>query len=249
MSYGGHLIFHTQDAYGELRVMDDGTQHLLSFGPGDEQSACFKSDPARPVFEYTQAMLLPLLFQTPKKALCLGLGAGTLVTCLHKQFKGLKIQAVELRQAVIDIAHQYFYLPHSKQIQIMCQDAEDYMSQNNQAYDLIFCDLYNFDGVDEMQMQNAFLERCQKALKPTGWLVLNCWDAHQHEYNLLANLDTGSNEIWHCETGDGNWVVMARARPVTKDQQELKQAAKLWSQRLQCSMIKHFRNLKKYDTP
>ena len=117
MSINGQLIYFSQDPFGELRVFDDGAVRTLSFAAGNEQSACLKADPGKLLFEYTQVMLLGLLFAEPRKVLCLGLGAGSLATALHRHCKQAKITAVELRQAVIDVAENYFYLPRGKRLQ------------------------------------------------------------------------------------------------------------------------------------
>lgn len=237
------LIACIRDDHGEIRVFDDGERRLLSFGPGDEQSACLKRDPAFLLFDYTQAMLLALLFQTPRKVLCLGLGAGSLIKALHRHVKGVKITGVEYRQAVIETAQQYFYLPNSRRIDLHCADAADYLRQNSGAYDLIFCDLYSLDGVSPLQGDRLFLQSCSEHLKPGGWLVLNGWRTHQHDADLLSPVQETFSEVRSLNTPEGNWILFAGQTPLATGN-KLYQEARDWSARLGYDLVPYLKHSK-----
>lgn len=105
-------LHHSEDEFGTITVLDDGECRILAFAPNDEQSRCLKATPHVLQYEYTQAMLLVLLFCQPKRVLILGLGGGSLVTALHRHIPGIHITAVELH-TVIDIAHRFFQMPRS----------------------------------------------------------------------------------------------------------------------------------------
>lgn len=195
-------------------MFDDGAQRLLSFGPEDEQSACLKGQPAQLVFEYLQAMCLCLAWTTPKKALLLGLGAGALVHSLQHFDKGIKIQAVELRQSVIDAAYDYFYLPRSKRVQVHCAEALSFMQQNTERFDLVMSDLFTERGVLEQQFTPGTLRAYQEALKAEGTLVINCWRMHQFESAWLHLIQALFAHVYGCTTRDGNWILFARQSPV-----------------------------------
>lgn len=70
------LSYQAQDEYGTVTVYDDGDCYILSFAAHDEQSRCLKAAPHILQYDYTQAMLLVLLFCRPKRVLLLGLGGG-----------------------------------------------------------------------------------------------------------------------------------------------------------------------------
>lgn len=243
MTFGGHLIFFTNDSHGEIRVLDDGKKRVLSFGPGDEQSGCLKSSPAQLIFDYTQVMFLVILFKTPKKVLHLGLGAGSLLTTLQKHVKGIKITAVEMRQSVIDIARDYFFLPQSKRIQVHCGEAGEFIQSYPDRYDLIFSDLYSNTGVSATQLQSTFLNNCAQQLKSEGWLVINYWREHQHDVELLHELKSLFKEIRVCPSKDGNWIIFASKTPCSIDQNQLKANALKWSKILGFSLLKHLKNM------
>ncbi|MFC6671402.1 hypothetical protein [Marinobacterium aestuariivivens] len=58
----GRELHRAYDDWGPVRVIEDGPRRYLSFGYGGEQSCIDCENPALPVFEYVQAMLLALLY-------------------------------------------------------------------------------------------------------------------------------------------------------------------------------------------
>jgi len=247
MSSVGHLLFSGQDSWGEVLVYDNGARRLLGFGPEDEQSACLKSDPGLLLFEYTQAMLLGLLYASPRKVLCLGLGAGSLVTALLTHCKGVKITAVELRPLVLDLAQRYFYLPRSKNLHLQTCDAAEFVAQDSGHYDLIFCDLYTATGASLLQSEAEFLSACRARLKPTGLFVLNSWrQEKQPSQTYLDLLKRVFPSLGVCLTSEGNWVFLGKTLPFP-DSPALKDQAQQWSRQLGFSLVKHLRNFKTLD--
>lgn len=239
----GEIIFRTRDPHGDLRVIDDGVLRTLSFRPGNEQSACLKANPPLLMFEYTQMMMLALLFRQPQSVLCLGLGAGSLITTLHAHCPEMTFTAVELRQAVIDVAHTYFYLPRSERIRLYCQDAATFVATDPANYDVIFSDIYTAGGVAPVQLKQKFLRRTAARLSPEGLLVINCWHKHLRDLQLIRILQGLFSEIQLCPTGDGSWVIFASGAPLESRPQVLRAAADQWSGTLGFSLLRHLKQL------
>ncbi|MDP5292532.1 methyltransferase domain-containing protein [Oceanimonas sp. CHS3-5] len=229
-------IFSAQDEYGPIRVLESDGVRTLNFGGPDAQSSWHKSEPHVPQLEYARAMLLVLLFNTPKHTLTLGLGAGTLNTCLHAGIAGLKQQAVELRPAVIEAAQRFFQLPQGKRMQLHQADAFAFMRDyQGKKLDVIFSDLYNADDVEHEQLSADFLDNCHRQLKTGGWLVLNCWDSHQSD-EFMQRLQTRFCDVRSCLTSSGNWVVFAGTTPATNNAKALKDQEWTLSKRLGFSL-------------
>lgn len=247
MSSLGSLLYQGQDAWGELRVYDNGARRLLAFGHGDEQSACLKSEPELLLFEYTQAMLLGLLLAPPHKVLCLGLGAGSLVNALFRHFKGINLTAVELRPEVVKLAKRYFYLPSHKDLQIHISEASAFIIRDNSHYDLIFCDLYTAEGAASQHSERQFLEACQARLQPEGVFVLNSWHATKtHNQVEIALLKSLYPALGVCLTREGNGILFGRFLPFPEIPQ-LKAKAQDLSRHLGFSLVKHLRNFRGLD--
>lgn len=237
-------IYICQDELGEITVHEDGQYRLLSFAEGDEQSRISLAKPNVLQHEYTQAMMLSLLFCKPKRATVLGLGGGCLIKALLDTVPGIKLNAVELRPEVIKIAEKYFHLPKSKRLQIFDQDAKKYVAQKQEKkIDLLFTDLYLEEGMDKAVIAENFIEDCDKQLKSDGWLVINCWeDEHNYTY-LIELLRQYFIDIRSVNTNSGNWVIFAGKRIDYQTTKALKQEALKLSSSLDFQLTKWLNRL------
>ncbi len=203
-------LYTATDELGEVIVTDDGECRVLGFCPNDEQSRCLKAAPHVLQYEYTQAMLLVLLFCQPRRVLVLGMGGGSLVTALHHHIPGIQITAVELRAQVIEVAYRFFQMPRSKRVQVIQQNADQFLDTTDlRKPDVIFADLYHGTGVDEVQLRDDFIARCAALLKDDGWLVLNCWNEHREDARLRDALRAHFTDIRTVMTSSRNWVILA----------------------------------------
>lgn len=247
MSPHAKEIHRAYDAYGVVQILDDGNKRYLSFGAEDEQSCWLKQQPHLPQADYIRAMLLVLLFVQPKRVLCLGLGGGALSHCLHRAFPSLRQQVVELRPAVIDAAYRFGQFPRSKRIEIHQMDAFDYLQEGGgRTVDIIFSDLYDSNGVAEVQLNPAYLFECCQQLSGQGWLVLNCWKEHRAD-GVLQCLSDYFPVLHTCTTQDGNWVIFAGRQPIGLSSNALRQQARTLSQQLGFSCTAYLNRLSSRD--
>jgi len=142
---GGKLIHQTSDEYGTIEVVDYMDQlRAMHFGNKTQQSTSLLCNPYFLIHKYAQAMILPLCWLQAERVLVLGLGAGSIVKYLYQYHPDLKIDAIELRSTVIEVAHEYFMLPNAdERLTIYNSSAEDWLkSDNKHKYDLIIVDLF-----------------------------------------------------------------------------------------------------------
>ncbi|MBJ7538159.1 spermidine synthase [Marinomonas transparens] len=234
-----NLLHDSADDLGPIRVFDDGQYRILSFAEGDEQTRIRLSTPHELQHEYTQAMMLPLLFCEPKRVCILGLGGGALLNALHHTVPSIHITAVELRQEVMDAAEMYFKLPRGKRITLDVANAIDYMAAGlPKKVDLLMTDLYNNEGMDRSVLDTSFIEHCAKSIKDDGWMALNCWVDQRNNHDLTALLLKHFNDVRALDTGTGNWVIIAGKRKNHNNAKELKAAAQKLSNQLGFQMSK-----------
>jgi spermidine synthase len=234
----GKRIYTKSDGHGPVEVFDDGACRYLSFGDDDEQSCVLTREPHIPQLDYIRAMLLPLLYRRPKDVTLLGLGAGSLATCLHRRFRALTLRAVELRPLVIEVAQRFFGLPQSPRLQPIAQDAFDYLRTPALApTDLLLCDLYDAQGMDERCFDADFIAACAGALSDKGWLVLNCWEEHRDDSDTLTLLASHFAEIHTCTVASGNWLLFASRRRNRIGQALLLERAQRLSDRLEFDLL------------
>ncbi len=233
------LLHQSQNEFGQLMVLDSKTTRILAFGDNDEQSKLLKLSPHIPQHTYVQAMLLVLLFCQPKSAIVLGLGGGGLIHALRHFDSGIKLTGVEINPDVIEVAKRYFQLPIGKKLKLINQDASDFLAEgSHKRVDLIFADLYNFDGADSAQHSKTFIEQSAALLKSDGFLVINGWKEQKFDDSLLLYLQQEFVDIRACLTGAGNWVVIAAKQKHAVTQSAMKAKAMELSQRLEFQLTR-----------
>ena len=109
-----------------------------------------------------------------QNVLLLGLGLGSIPYMLESVFdRDYHYTAVEIDEAIIDLAHRYTLQYLESGIDIISTDAQVYVAQTTQTFDLICMDIFQDDVVPEDFEQLTFLENVKSCLAPNGWLLYN----------------------------------------------------------------------------
>jgi spermidine synthase len=178
--YGGALIHCQRDEFGLIEVVDTPQMRSLFFDSPVEQSRLYFHAPMTLSFEYQQVIEDKILaFQTQypiKRLLMLGMGGGSIASHLNALQPNMQIHIVELRQAVIDIAYQYFHLPETPEIEAIQEDAWDFIAEGLSRYDVIIVDVFDEEGLPNDFTEVAFQENLLKNLKSPGLVLFNLWN-------------------------------------------------------------------------
>ncbi len=148
--------------------------------------------------------------------LLLGLGGGSVIQTLRQDFGYHKhITAVEIDPIVIAIAEKEFNITSDEQLEIVCEDALDYMANNTQMYDLIIIDLFIDTDVPEPFLTRSFWETVINANNKTGSILFNAsvtGSEHEAIKKTISFLDTHyyKTQIHHKVNGT-NTLIIARA--------------------------------------
>jgi spermidine synthase len=212
LSIPGIEIYRGHDEWGPVRVYEDGLRRYMAFGTAAQQSCIDLLAPETLVYEYTQAMMLALIYNPePSRVTLLGLGAGSLVQALQAYDSDIPLSVVELRPLVAEIAQQWFELELTPQLSLHLQDAGSYIAQTSARSDLIFADIYNDDGMIESQLNVTFLENCYRNLNRDGILVLNLWEEGRglHPLAMQRLRDQFGEHCMSCLVEDGNLIAFA----------------------------------------
>lgn len=204
-------LFRATDQWGKVHVMSDSDNYYLTFGSGGQQSGMQVNQPDRLLFQYTQAMMLCLLFSPKaKSAILLGLGAGSIAKSLLIYDQEINILAIELRLKVKEIAHQWFNLPETERLEIRIEDAFKFIEQNTQTTDLVFVDLYLDNGIQKLLSSADFISKCYDTLNNNGTLVLNLWDEGKGylPFDLDLLEETFTSQALMLVTDESNIIVI-----------------------------------------
>jgi spermidine synthase len=156
-------------------------------------------------------MLGLLLARETRHCTLLGLGAGALAQALLAHQPGCRIEAVELRPKVIELAQTWFGLPADRRLRLHTGDAWEYLNRRPVPTDLLLTDLYMGAGMNELQARQHFLAACRSALKPGGVLICNYWLKSSLTHHALnESLQTVfDRQLVTLSIPDGNCVAFA----------------------------------------
>ncbi|MFT7185822.1 MAG: spermidine synthase [Pseudohongiellaceae bacterium] len=170
----GDIIYNTCDEHGNILVFDDMAYRVLNFDSPFEQSSMSLSHPYRLTLKYTQLMILVLAYKKPNHITLLGLGGGSLLRTLHHVLPECFFSVFELREKVLTVAKEFFFIPIDERVNIIINDAIVEISYaEKDSTDIIFSDLYSAYEMIPAQTQYKFLKECDRILTDDGWLVMN----------------------------------------------------------------------------
>ena len=179
--YGGEIVHSERDEFGLIQIIDSPICRSLHFNTAVKQSRYFFQAPLSLAFEYQQILekqLATYSFRQPmKRLLMLGVGGGSLASKLFIIEPKLEMTLVDLRPAVIDIAHDFFHLPLHSRIQTHAQDAALFIQKLPESYDVIIVDVFNEQGMPEAFSQPTFLTDLIENLQAPGLVLFNLWQS------------------------------------------------------------------------
>ena len=125
--------------------------------------------------------------------LLLGLGGGSAIPLLRNKYNYHgKITAVELDAAVIEIAKSEFGIETFQPLELICEDAEEYVKSSQVQFGLIIIDLFLDLQVPEQFFSPSFWQNISELLEPGGTVLFNAGvnSAHEEQINYLLKNDT-----------------------------------------------------------
>jgi len=109
-----------------------------------------------------------------KNILVLGMGAGSVIETLRKEFQNEgKITAVEIDPVVVDIAKRYFKVNDFANLEIVVEDALSFVLRNKIKFDFILVDLFIDSETPKVFSSPKFLNSLLKSLLVEGTILFN----------------------------------------------------------------------------
>jgi spermidine synthase len=128
--------------------------------------------------------------------LVLGVAGGSVIKTLvdEVKFKG-KITGVEIDESVIGIANQYFELDKIPNLEIVIDDAFEYVLKTKKTYDLIIIDIFEDSTMPNFLFQDFFINRINSLLNLNGFILFNTMviNKKQEERNALYKSKFGGS--------------------------------------------------------
>jgi spermidine synthase len=173
-----NVIYETDFDNMKVQVIESTHNRYLKFGNGLKQSSMNKKNPRKLQLKYSKEIVKVFdHIQSPKNVLVLGLGGGILPSFIHDNYSDIIVDVVDNIRELKDIAHKYFELPVSDRLNVIIQDAKDYVLTTNKKYDIIIEDLYKDDGKVFFEFDNDL----KNILNDNGVIAFN-YMVHQRNY-------------------------------------------------------------------
>ncbi|MWB96275.1 methyltransferase domain-containing protein [Flavobacterium sp. GA093] len=106
--------------------------------------------------------------------LLLGVAGGSVVKTLvdEVEFKG-KITGVEIDSEMIKVANQFFNLNKINQLEVVIEDAFEFVLKTKEQYDLIIIDIFEDIKMPNFLFESFFSNRVCSLLKNQGFILFN----------------------------------------------------------------------------
>ena len=112
--------------------------------------------------------------QTMDQILVLGVAGGSVIKTLVDEihFEG-KITGVEIDKAIIEIANEYFHLDQIQNLEIVIDDAFEFVLKTKDKYDLIIIDVFQDVRMPNFLFEKFFIDRICFLLNSKGFILFN----------------------------------------------------------------------------
>lgn len=128
--------------------------------------------------------------------LVLGVAGGSVIKTLvdEVKFKG-KITGVEIDPDIITIANNYFELDKIPNLEIVIDDAFEYVLKTRLKYDLIIIDIFQDTIMPNFLFEDFFIQRINSLLNVNGFILFNTMviNKKHEERNALYRSKFGGN--------------------------------------------------------
>ena len=161
-----------------IDISEEGGIRFLHFGSDWVQGAMRIARPWSLELAYTREMMAGLLLRDPadwpRRALLVGLGAGSLAKFIYRNLPACRITVVEINPQVEFIARQYFKLPDDpRRLDVVIADGADYMLGGGEPFDSILVDGFDPDARAGPLDTLPFYQACRARLTENGLLTVN----------------------------------------------------------------------------
>ena len=156
------------DDDGHPALMVDGVVVSIAIGAADAPSG------------YWAAMLPD---GSPRSALLLGLGGGTVAHLLNRRYPGIELIGVDSDQEVVDFAREQFGLSLPN-LEIVVGDAFQYVAQCERRFDFVAVDLFLGYGFQHGAVSKPFLRQLKAMIGHRGEVAFNLFRDRRTDQRL-----------------------------------------------------------------
>ena len=217
VSYGDTVVHKEKSLYQNIVVTEKAGKRCLVFSVKRQQKnqTCIDiNDPTRIVFAYVRMIFAGLLVNPePSRGLMIGMGGGTISSVLTSIYPDLTLDLVEVDQAVVKVATDYFGFKKTHQVDVHVTDGRVFARRalrRKEQYDLIILDAFTGEYIPEHLMTVEFLKNIKGLLKPGGVVIANTFSGSSLYHHESATYSAVFGPFFSLKMrGTGNRVIVA----------------------------------------
>ncbi len=237
LNAGAETIHEEKSKYRDIAVIQNGDRRCLLFNVhrGDRNQTCmFVSEPDRLVFDYTRMSFAGLLVKpNPERILIIGLGGGSLPMTFADLFPDASIDVVEIDEAVVKVAREFFFFEETENMQVYVDDGRPFIKRasiRKQSYDYIILDAFSGDYIPEHMLTEEFLEEVKSIMTEDGVLVANTFSTSRLYDHESVTYQRVFGEFFNFKLPtSGNRIIIAKLNGLPTQEQLISQAESMIS--------------------
>ncbi|WP_333247569.1 fused MFS/spermidine synthase [Microcoleus sp. B4-C3] len=176
------------------------------------QSVFDFNHPLHLVSEYTQAMMLGLVWQSqPQRIYIAGFGGGRIPLVLHHYLPDTVIECADVDPIAIEAATKCFGVKLDDRLSVTIQDGREYLEQqkSDTQYDIIMIDVAFGNGYFPHRLSTKeFYQICEKHLSSEGVVVANMLQRDQFYAEKIKTFQSVFSQVCVCPWKDINTVLI-----------------------------------------
>ena len=176
------------------------------------QSVLDLNNPLHLVSEYTQAMLLGLVWQNlPQRIYIAGFGGGRIPLVLHHYLPETVIECADVDPIAIEAATQCFGVQLDDRLSVTIQDGREYLEQQKPdiQYDIIMTDVFFGNGYFPHRLATKeFYQLCEKRLSSEGVVLVNLLQRDEFYAEKIKTFQSVFSQVCVCPWKDINSVLI-----------------------------------------
>lgn len=224
-----HVLWQQRSLYRNVIVLEGNGYRCLTFGRRSARQSCINiSEPNRLVFGYTRRMFEALnLLPEVNSVLVIGIGGGSLPMAIRHKYPNAVIDAVELDDAVIDVAQQFFNFKPDRKMSAIASDGRIFVRsaiKKGIKYDAVFIDAFDKDYIPEHMASVQFIRQIRRITAPRGLVIANTYTGTKYQAHEEATYQAVFSLLYESKLDNGNRILLT-----SPDQAMAASVASMWT--------------------
>jgi len=190
-------MYEHDSAYHSIQVTENAAWRTLVF-EHNQQSSMALDDPFETDIEYVGYFHVAMAIKPDaSRTLVIGLGGGSVVKRMWRDYPAMRIDAIEIDPEVVEIARDLFALPVDERISVTVGDGRQFVKVAGDTYDIVIVDAFDDDRVPRHLTTEEFMREVRDVLTPGGVVAYNfIGSLHGSRSRAFRSLYRTISNVW-----------------------------------------------------